>query len=126
MLIRAAALGMTVSLVCLLLRKKTPELGLALAMAAAVGMGLAALSMSQQLRTMAQQAGQTAGLSAALTGPVLRCVGLGLLSRFACDLCQDAGQRALASAVELVGTMAAMYVSLPLLRSFLDLMEDLL
>lgn len=126
LLIKAAALGLTVSVLCLLLRKYVPELGLALSLAASVTIGAMALGLTGQLRELAELARETAGISAAITGPVLKCVGLSILAKLACDLCRDAGQAALAGAVELAGTLAALYVALPLFRSFLDLMGGLL
>ena len=48
----------------------------------------------------------------------VKCIGA--------DLCRDGGQTAMAGAVEFAGAAAALWVSLPLLESLLDLVEALL
>ncbi len=57
---------------------------------------------------------------------MLKCTGIGIAAKLAADLCRDGGQSALAGAVEFGGTAAALFVSLPLLRSFLALLRALL
>lgn len=126
LLVKTATLGIAVSILGLFLRKYVPEMGLVLSLAASVTIGAMALGLTSQLREFAELVRETAGISAAITGPVLKCVGLGILANLACNLCRDAGQAALAGAVELTGTLAALYVALPLFHSFLDLMEGLL
>ena len=56
----------------------------------------------------------------------MKCVAIGLITKAAADLCRDGSQTAMAGAVELGGTAAALFVSLPLLQTLLDLLEKLL
>ena len=44
----------------------------------------------------------------------------------AAQVCRDAQQGSIASAVELCGTLCALYISLPLIRSLLAIVEQLL
>ena len=65
------------------------------------------------------------GLSPAVISPVMKCVGIGVVTRLTTDLCRDAGQSAAASAVELCGTACAMVTALPLIRSLMQLVTEL-
>lgn len=124
-LMRVAALGLTGALTALLLKKNTPELALALSLAVCVlGAGLA-LDLFAQLRQILALAQEQTGLSPAVVSPVLKCVGVGAVTRLAADLCKDAGQEAVASAVELAGACCALVTALPLIRALLQMIGEL-
>ena len=61
----------------------------------------------------------------ALLSPLLKCVGVALLSQLASAICLDAGQGALAKTVELGGAVLALTLSLPLISAVLSLLEQL-
>ena len=124
-LVQAAALGLIGALVGLLLKKNAPELALALSLAICVlAAGLAA-ELFTQLRQVIDLAREQTGLSPAIVSPVIKCVGIGVVTRLAADLCKDAGQGAVASAVELCGAGCAIVTALPLLRSLLQMIGEI-
>ena len=124
--IRIAAAALLATIVILLLRRSNPELSVPLG-AAVCTLGLfAVLGALQPVKEFLDEVERLSGLSAAYFLPVLKCVGIGVAAKAASDLCRDGGQSAMAGAVELGGTAAALLVSLPLLRSFLDLLQGLL
>ena len=124
-LMKAAAIGLTGALVALLLKKTAPEMALALSLAVCImGAGLAA-ELIAQLKQIIDLARSQTGLSPAIVEPVLKCVGVGVVTRLAADLCKDAGQGAIASAVELTGAACAMATALPLIRSLLQMIGDM-
>ncbi len=124
-LVQAAALGLAGALISLLLKKNAPELALALSLAVCLfGAGLA-LELFVQVKDVIDLAREQTGLSPAIVSPVLKCVGLGVVTRLAADLCKDAGQGAVASAVELCGAACAIVTALPLIRSLLQMIGEL-
>ena len=124
-LVQAAALGLIGAVLTLLLKKNAPELALALSLAVClIGAGLA-LELFAQLREVIDLARERTGLSPAIVSPVLKCGGIGVVTRLAADLCKDAGQGAAASMVELCGAACAIVTALPLIRSLLQMIGDL-
>lgn len=124
--LRLAAAGLVGSTVALLLKRRTPELSLPLA-AAVCGFGLfAALGLLDPVLRLVREAVALSGLSEAYFLPVLKCVGIGLVTRTAADLCRDAGQGAMAGMLETGGAVAALCASLPLLEGLLGLLRALL
>ena len=121
---KCAALGITASLLGLTLRKEREEQALLLGLAAAALIFVSALQSLQGVEELLRRDGERAGLTAALTAPVLKSLGLALLGRFSADLCRDAGQALAAHAVELACACAVLCVSLPLLQSLLQLVFD--
>ena len=53
-------------------------------------------------------------------------VGIALVVRVGGDLCRDAGESALASAVETAGSICALLAALPLLRQVLHMLSELM
>ena len=122
---KCAALGIAASLMGLALRKEREDQALLLGLAAAAMISAAAIQSLSGLESLIRKAGDRAGLSASLTLPVLKSLGLALLGRFSAGVCRDAGQASAASAVELASVCAILCVSLPLLQSLLDLVFSL-
>ncbi len=124
--VRIAAVALLATAVSLLLRRRSAELAIPLAAAVCVLAFTASLTLLRPVRSLLAEIEAMSGLSAAYFMPVLKCIAIGLAAKTGADLCRDGGQSALAGAVEFAGTAAALFVSLPLLRSFLALLRELL
>ena len=124
-LIKAAVTGVAGSVVALLLKRSAPELGFALSTAISLLAAALAVELVSGLTELLALVREETGLSAAVVSPVIKCVGIGIVTRLSADMCKDAGQGAAASAVELCGTACAMVTALPLIRSLLELITGL-
>lgn len=125
-LLKAAAIGIAGAVICLLLKKTAPELGLMVSIGVsllAAGLGVRLLEEIVELLKLAEE---QAALSTALVSPVIKCMGIGVVTRLSVDLCKDAGQGAAASAVELCGTACALTAALPLVRTLLQMISEML
>ena len=125
-LVKAAAAGVTGSVMALLIRRSAPELGFAVSAAVAILAGLLAAQAVSGLTELLTLAEENTGLSPAVVSPVLKCVGIGVVTHMASQLCRDAQQGSVGAAVELCGVLCALYVSLPLIESLLSVVETLL
>lgn len=63
-----------------------------------------------------------AGIESAYFSVLLRSVAASLVTRLCADLCRDGGSQALASLVEIVGTVAALLISMPVLETVIKLL----
>ncbi len=119
-----AALGICAGL-CAALKKELPAhtaalaaLGAALAVSAVLTLMEPALAFAEQLRDLA-------GLESAALGPLMKALAIGALTGFVSSICEDCGQKTLAGAAQLCGTVAAVYVTLPLAGAVLQLLREL-
>ena len=125
-LIKAAAAGAAGSVMALLLKRSAPELGFALSAAVCLlAAALAAQTMAGLTDLLSVLREETA-LSPAVVTPVFKCVGIGIVTRLSAELCRDAGEAALGSVVETAGAVCALLVALPLLRTVLELLMELM
>ena len=123
---RIAALAVAAAAAGLLLKKHTPELGLLFGAAVSFVILLFVLTALQPVLAFWSELEELSGLSSAVTAPLLKCVGIAVMTKIAAELCRDAHEGAAAAALEFAGTAAALYIALPLLTAALKLVRELL
>lgn len=126
LIIRIAAAAVVGCAAALLLKRSNAELTVPLAAVVCAFAMTAAAGALEPVAAFLTRAKLLSGLGEAYFLPVMKCVAIGIVTRAAADLCRDGGQGAMAGAVELGGTAAALYVALPLLETLLGLLETLL
>lgn len=120
--VAAAVIGAVCAAV---VKKQTPDLALIVtlcAVALILGTAMAALA---PVRELMDALGERSGLSAAVLAPVVKTVGIALLSRVCAELCRDANESGIAAAVEIAGGVCALLVCLPLFQAVLELILEL-
>lgn len=124
-LIKCAAIALVGAVCALLIKSKNPEQSFVLSMLCAVCVCFAAVCLISQLSGFVEDVIAVSGISSAIYTPVIKCVGIALLTRIVCELCKDAGQSATSAAMEYLGSAAAVLVVLPLMQSMLKSIGDL-
>ena len=126
LLIKTAVVGIIGALIALVLKKNNPEMSLLIILAAGAVILIFAMDIISDIREVINMAASVSELSPAILNPVLKCVGIGIVTRLASDLCGDAGAGAIASAVELFGAASALYIALPLLKTLIQMIGELI
>ena len=123
---KMAALAVVAALCALVVRQSAREVGLVLSLAAGAIILTQALGAVEAIRSLMEELGDRAGLSPAVLDPVLKTVGIAVLTRVAAEVCRDAKESGIAAFVETAGAAMALYVALPLMRAVLDTVGGLL
>ena len=118
-----AAMAIVCALLCTVLKQHGAELSSLLALAGCVGLLITALTVLSPVLTFLRRLSGLAGINAALLAPVLKAAAVGFLTQLTESFCKDAGQQALAKAVELCGGILALYALLPLASSVAELLQ---
>ena len=124
--VRLAAAAVAAALGAVVVKQHAREVGAVLALAAGALLLGAALGAIEEVRALADELGELIGLSPAVLAPVLKTVGIAILTRIAAELCRDAGEGGIAAAAETAGAAAAVLAALPLLRAVLSTITGLL
>lgn len=124
--VRLAAAAVAAALCAVVVKQHAREVGAVLALAAVALLLGAALGAIEEVRALADELGELIGLSPAVLAPVLKTVGIAILTRIAAELCRDAGEGGIAAAAETAGAAAAVLTALPLLRAVLSTITGLL
>ncbi|MEG1857440.1 MAG: SpoIIIAC/SpoIIIAD family protein [Pseudoflavonifractor sp.] len=125
-ILKIAAVAIIAALCAVAVKKNVQELGLVIALAACVLTLILTLGAIQSVMDLLDMLARTAGLSPAVLSPVIKTVGIAILTRIAAEICRDAKENGIASAVETAGAATALVAALPLVRAVLSMMNRLL
>ena len=121
LMIKAAAAALSAAAMVQLIKRSNPELSLLLSACAVTLILIAALGFLGGMKELTDAVKTIAGSNETLTGPVLKCVAIAIITKVTSELCRDSSQGAAASAVELAGTVCAMSTAMPLIMSMLKM-----
>lgn len=125
-MLKVAAVAVTAALCAMVLQKQVQELALVLALAAGVLILAFSMDALRGLRAMMDTLASTAGLSGSILSPVVKTVGIAVVTRITAELCRDAKEGGIAAFVETAGAAMALFVALPLLEAVLSTITGLL
>lgn len=125
-LTQVAALAVIGAVCAAVVKKQVPDLALVLTLCAVAMVLTLGMSALRPIRELMDALADRAGLSAAVLAPVLKALGISILSRITSELCRDAGESGLAAAVEVTAGVCALLVCLPLFEAVLGVVLDLL
>ena len=112
--------------VVLVLALGRKELGLVLSAALCTMIALAALEYLDPVLELLGTLEEMGQLDGELITVLLKCVGIGLITEIAGVVCADSGNGSLAKALELLGTAAVLWLSVPLFNGLLTLIQEIL
>ena len=121
-----AALAVAAALCALVVKREAGGAALVLGLAAGAVILGQVLGAAEAVRALVDELGERAGLSPAVLDPVIKTVGIAILTRISSGVCRDAGESGIAAAVETAGAVLALWIALPLLRAVLDTVTSLL
>ena len=122
-LLGAALIGLILTLV---LGKQGRDLSVLLSLAVCVLLGIGAMEFWEPVTALLQELRRLGGLDAGAVSILLKCAGIGIISELAGLICADAGESALAKALQLLSNAAVLWLSLPLLRQIVDMIGEVL
>lgn len=124
--LKIAAVAIVAAICAVVVKKNVQELGLVLALAAGALILTFALHSIEDIRALLDTLANTAGLAPAILAPVVKTVGIAIVTRITAEICRDAKEGGIASFVETAGTASALFVALPLIRAVLTTVTGLL
>ena len=125
-ILKIAAVAVISALCAVVVKKNVRELGLMLSLAAGVLILAFVLPAAEQVREFMEELARLAELSPEVLAPVVKTVGIAIVTRVSAEVCRDAGEGGIAAFLETGGAAAALLAVLPLLETVLALVKSLL
>ena len=125
-MLKIAAVAIISAICAVVVKKQVQQLGLVLALTAGALILSFALSAMEGVRQLMDTLASLAGLSSSVLLPVVKTVGIAIVTRVAAEVCRDAKEGGIAAFVETAGAACALFVALPLLEAVLELMTELM
>lgn len=124
-LIKIAAVAVAGAILCLVIKKNSPEMALLLTISLALIAITLAFDVITGVTDFMKSLSETAQISPAVLSIVMKTVGISIVTKLASDVCRDAGQVSVASGIELTGAFTALYISLPLFKTVISMIESI-
>ena len=124
--IQVAALCTVGAVLSLLLKQHKPELGILLAVSVCGAAIFLLAGIFSDLINFLREMAESTALSSEWIEPLLKTVGIAIISRVGSDLCRDAGESAMATLVDTAGTICAILVAVPLFRAVWEMLTSLI
>ena len=116
LLLQITALCLTGCVLSLLLKKEVPALQLLLVVGIAVVLLLSMAQTAGDMQELLVTFSEECGIASDYLLLILKCMAVATVVRIGGDLCRDAGQSALASLIEITGTLSAALLAVPLIK----------
>ena len=123
---KAAITALVCCIFALTIKKTVPEISFGVQVTGAILIALVVVRIFSPIYDFLKEAAAALDTSRLYLAPVLKASLIGVLSGICGSLCKDAGQGGLASVLQVLGCVCAIYTALPLLELFLHTLGDLL
>jgi stage III sporulation protein AD len=124
--LRFAAVVLIGLILALVVGRQSKDMSLLLTLAVCVLVCIAAMGFLEPVTELLRELRRLGNLDSGAVAIALKCAGIGLISELIGLLCADAGQSAMGKALELLSAAAILWLSLPLIREILNLIEGVL
>ncbi len=125
-MVQVVGLGLVAGAVLLVVRQHRPELALLLSLAAGAVIFIAMVSRVMAVVEALQTLGARAKVDGAYMSTVLKIMGIAYLADFGGQVLADAGEKAVASKVEMAGKVLILLLAIPVLMAILDALLKLI
>lgn len=116
-LIKSTVAAIFGALFCLVIKKQNPEIAFSLSALITVSVLLSLSSSLSSVFELINGAMDMLPESRVLIKPMIKCMAIGFIGKFASDICKDFSQLALSSALQFGSTVCAAAVAAPILLS---------
>lgn len=116
-------IGLIISMV---LGKQSRDMSLLLTLTVCLMVSMAAMAFLEPVTEVLRQLRRLGNLDREAVSILLKCAGIGILSELTGLLCADAGESSMGKALQILSNAAILWLSLPLLRQILTMIEEVL
>lgn len=124
--IKIAVIAVAGALCVVVVKKQAPEIGIVLGVLTGVIVLLFAIPYIKSIIELMKQLAEAANISSAVLTPVIKTIGIAVITKLAAEICKDAKEGGIASFVETSGAAMALVVCAPLIKTVLDMVCEML
>lgn len=123
---KIVGIGLAAAVLAVFIKNWKPELAMQVSLVATVIIFASFLPYLKTLIDMLRDISTQAGIEARYISIVLKVIGIAYVAQFASELCQDAGESAIASKIEVAGKVIIMTISMPVIYSLLEVVNEII
>lgn len=124
--LKASVCVLLAVILCITLSKHERDFSLLLSIVVCCMVVAAAFHFFEPIISLVQKLEEVGHLDHEMISILVKAFAIGLLSEFTAMICSDAGNSSLGKAVKVLASAVILWLSLPLLYGFLDLIDNIL
>lgn len=110
----------------LLLRQYSREQAMLASLAACISVLGCFIMLAEPIITEIRDIFEQAGISESYVSLIFKASAICFITQITCEICRDSGESAIASAAELWGRGALTFMSLPVIRALIDMINSMI
>ena len=124
--VQVGLIGVAGVLLALQIKKEKAEIGIYLCIATSLLIFFAMFQHIETLIKMVQEVEGMLHMDVAYIGTLMKMIGITYLAEFSSGICKDAGYQTIAAQVEIFGKLTILVLSLPILLTLLNTLQEFL
>lgn len=126
LIFKIIGIGITGAVLSILIKQYKPELAISIPILTVAVIVMMCVPYLRAVISAFEDIANRSGIEMAHMKIVIKIIGIAYVCQFASDICTDAGERAIASKIELGGRIAIITVSMPIMYNLLELISDII
>lgn len=124
-IIKVVGFAIFATMLVVILKEEKKEFAVALSVIAGVMLLLFCISKIEPIINMLYELVEKSGINSSFLVIILKVIGIAYLVELGKNICQDAGQSAIATKLEMAGKIIVVSISLPIFTSLISLLVEL-
>ena len=123
---KIVAFAIVATILIVILKEQRKEMALKLTIIAAMGIILFAISEISEIVNLLNNLAEKSGINKDYLLIIIKVTGIAYIVEFGKNICQDAGQSAIATKLEMAGKVIIVSLSIPIISSLLTVISGML
>lgn len=124
--LQLTALTLVGVVLALVVGRHTPQMAMLVTLAVCCVVAAGAMELLEPVTALLSEIRRIGGLDPELVSVLLKAAGIGMVAELAGLICADAGEQAMARVLHILSNAAVLWLSVPLLRELITLVEEVL
>ena len=122
---KVVAFGLVATILIVLIKEQRKEMALMLTIIASLGIILFAIDEISGIITLLANLAERSGINKDYLMIIIKVTGIAYIVEFGKNICQDAGQSAIATKLEMAGKVAIVSLSIPIISALLTVLSGM-
>lgn len=125
-LFKIIGVGLATVLTALIVKQAKPEIAVVISISGGIIMVLMLVESLTSIISIFSSLINKSGLSSGIFQNVLKIIGIGYITEFSANMCQDAGSTSVANKILLAGKILILLTALPIITNLIDIISEIL
>lgn len=125
-IVKIIVIGLVTVFASLIVKQTKPEISILINIAGGILLVIMVVGLIGDVWTGFLSIFKKTGIDSSLLLPIFKIVGVGYLTEFGANICQDAGSSSIADKVLFSGKIVILLLSLPIIKSVIDVVMGIL